>query len=165
MSTTDRSATSQTGSADPRPEDRIPVGKARHKGLRWWQAIAAGAVAVAVVNLVIWLIGWVAGASFVLLEAGRLHEVTAWSVVSASVFPLILGTGLASLLARWWSGVIRLAQVIGGGLALLTVAGPMMSSTDGATRLALAMMHVILGAAVVLSLESMRRRIASDPRS
>lgn len=108
------------------------------------------------------LIGWAAGASFVVLDAGNPHEVTAWSVVSASVLPLVLGTGLAALLARWWPGFLRLAQVIGGALALLTVAGPVMSDTDGATRLALVIMHVVAGVAVVASLESMRRRITSD---
>lgn len=156
---------SQSGSADARADDRIRTTKAGRRGLNWWQAIAAGAVAATVVNLVILLIGWAAGASFVVLDAGKPHEVTAWSVVSASVFPLILGTGLAALLARWWPGFLRVAQVIGGALALLTVAGPMMSDTDGATRLALAMMHVVLGAAVVASLELMRRRITSDRAS
>ncbi|MGH3696800.1 MAG: DUF6069 family protein [Pseudonocardiaceae bacterium] len=165
MSTTDRTAMSQTGSADARSDDRIPIMKAGRAGLNWWQAIAAGAVTAAVANLAILLIGWAAGASFVLLNAGNPHEVTAWSVVSTSVLPLVLGTGLAALLARWWPGFLRLAQVIGGAFALLTVAGQMMSDTDGATRLALAMMHVVVGAAVVASLGSMRRRITSDRAS
>lgn len=159
MSTTDRAGMSQT---DARSDERIPTPKAGRGGLSWWQAIAAGAVTTAVVNLAILLIGWAAGASFVVLDAGSPHDVTAWGVIAASIFPLVLGTGLAALLARWWPGVLRLAQVIGGTLALLTVMGPVMSDTDGATRLALAIMHVVLGAAVVASLESMRRRITSD---
>lgn len=160
MSTTDRTEISQTGSADGRSDDRIPTTKAS-RGLNWWQAIAAGAVVAVVANLLILLIGWAAGASFLVMDAGSPHEVTAWSVVVATVPALVLGTGLAALLSRWWPGVIRLAQVIGGGLALLTVAGPMMADTDGATRLALAMMHVVPGVAVVVSLELMRRRIRS----
>ena len=52
---------------------------------------------------------------------------------------------------------IGTAQVIGGGLALLTVVGPMMANADSGTRLALAMMHVVLGVAVVLSLEAILR--------
>lgn len=165
MSTTDRIEMSQSGSADARADERLPTTTAAKQGLSWWQAIAAGAVAATVVNLAILLIGWAAGASFVVLDAGKPHEVTAWSVVSASAFPLILGTGLAALLARWRPGFLRLAQVIGGALALLTVAGPMLSDTDGATRLALAMMHVVPGVAVVASLELMRRRITSDRAS
>ncbi|MDQ4104901.1 MAG: DUF6069 family protein [Actinomycetota bacterium] len=161
MSTTDRTEMSQTGSADARSDDHRRTGKVRREGLNWWQAIGAGAVVAAVANLAILLIGWVAGASFVVMDAGKPHEVTAWGVVVTTIPPLVLGTGLAALLARWWPGVLRWAQVIGGGLALLTVAGPMMSDTDGATRLALALMHVVVGAAVVVSLELMRRRITS----
>lgn len=104
-------------------------------GPNWWQAIAAGAVAAAVANLVIFFIGRAAGASFAILDRGTLHEVSAWGVIIATVPPLVVGTGLAVLLARWWFGVIRLAQIIGAGLALLTVAGPLMTDADGATRL------------------------------
>lgn len=130
----------------------------RWRGLNWWQAIAAGAVAAAVVNVVIFFLGRAGGASFAFLDRGALHEVTAWGVITATVPPLVVGTGLAVLLARWWSWVIRLAQIIGGGLALLTAAGPLMTDADGATRLALALMHVVLAVAVVLTLEAVRRR-------
>ena len=79
-------------------------------------------------------------------------------MISATVPPLVVGTGLATLLDRWLSWVIRLAQVIGGGLALLTVAGPLTTDADGATRVALALMHVVLAVAVVVTLEAIRRR-------
>lgn len=159
MSSTDRVDMSQTRSADGRSQDRRRTRNAR--GLTWWQAIAAGAVIAAVANLAILLVGWVAGAPLVVLDKGSPHLVTVGGVIFASVVPLVLGTGLAALLGRWWPGVLRVAQVIGGVLALLTVAGPMMSDTDGVTRFALAMMHVVLGVAVVVTLESMWRRIDS----
>lgn len=160
MSTTDRAVMSQTDPVDARSNDHLQTRRAK-QGLHWWQVIAVGVVAAAATNLAILFIGWTAGASFIVLDAGTPHEITPGSVVVATVLPLVLGTGLAALLARWRPGVIRLAQVIGGALALLTVAGPMMSDTDGATRLALAMMHVVPGVAVVVSLEAMRRRIKS----
>ncbi len=138
--------------------DRTTAHHRTGEGLNWWQAIAAGAVAAAVTNLVIFFIGRAAGASFAFLDRGTLHEITAWAVIIATVPPLVVGTGLATLLARWWSWMIRLAQVIGGGLALLTVAGPLMTDTDGATRVALALMHVVLAVAVVVTLEAIRRR-------
>lgn len=128
------------------------------KGLSWWQAIAAGAVTAAVVNVVIFFIGGAAGASFAFLDRGNLHEIGAWGVIIATVWPLVAGTGLATLLAHWWSWVIRWAQVIGGGLALLTVAGPFMTDADGATKVALALMHVMVAVAVVVTLEAIRRR-------
>ncbi|MGH3932009.1 MAG: DUF6069 family protein [Pseudonocardiaceae bacterium] len=159
MSTTDHTTTNQTesGSAQLRTtEDK------RVQGLNWWQAIAVGAVAATAVNLVILFIGRAAGASFVLADGANLHEVATTGVILATVPPLVVGTVVAALLARWWLGVIRLAQVIGGGLALLTVAGPVTADTDGGTQLALALMHVVLAVAVVLSLEAVRRRIKAN---
>jgi hypothetical protein len=134
----------------------------RFRRLSWWQAITAGAVAAAVVNLAIFFIGDAAGASFAFLDRSTLHEIGAWDVISATVPPLVVGTGLATLLARWWSWVIRLAQVIGGSLALLTVAGPLTTDADGATRVALALMHVVLAVAVVVTLEAIRRRTGAS---
>lgn len=148
MSSTDRT-TDHHGGAQP---DK------RFRRLSWWQAITAGAVAAAVGNLVIFFVGGAAGASFAFLDRGTLHEIGTWEVVTSTVPPLVAGTGLATLLARWWPRMIRLAQVIGGGLALLTVAGPLTTDADGATRVALALMHVVVAVAVVVTLEAIRRR-------
>ena len=163
MSSTEHITTNQTGSINDPPDNRLRTreGKQR-RGLSWWQASAAGAVAAAVGNLVIFLIGLAADASFVVMDRGDLHEVTVGGVIVATVPPLVVGIVLAALLARWWPGVLRLAQVVGGTLALLTVAGPLMADTDGGTRLALALMHVVLGVAVVLSLEALRRRVKAS---
>ncbi|MGH3941791.1 MAG: DUF6069 family protein [Pseudonocardiaceae bacterium] len=156
MPTTDHTATNQTESGRARlrtTEDK------RRQGLSWWQASAVGAGAATVVNLLILLIGWAAGASFVVLDGTNVHEVGATGVIIATAPPLVGGIALAALLAHWWSWIIRLAQVIGGGFALLTVAGPVMADTDGGTQLALALMHIVLAVAVVLSLEAVRHRI------
>jgi hypothetical protein len=132
------------------------------EGMSWWQAITAGAVAAAVVNLAIFFIGGAAGASFAFLDHGTLHEIGAWGVITATVPPLVLGTGLATVLARRWFWVIRWAQVIGGGLALLTVAGPLMTDADGATPVALALMHVVVAVTVVVTLEAIRHRTSTS---
>ncbi|MGH3883377.1 MAG: DUF6069 family protein [Pseudonocardiaceae bacterium] len=153
MSNTEMFSTDRTTANHSGPDNRFRT----RAGLSWWQAIAAGAVATAVVNLVILFIGAAAGASFAFLDRGTLHEIGAWGVITATVPPLVVGTGLAALLARWWFGVIRLAQIIGGGTALFTAAGPLMTDADGATQLALALMHVALAVAVVVTLEAIRR--------
>lgn len=114
--------------------------------------------AAALVNLAILFAGQMAGASFRYTDAGELHEVTAGGVLGSTAIPLVAGFAAAVLLARFWIGFLRLAQVIGGGLALLTVAGPFLTDTDGGTRVALALMHVVVAAAVVWSLEAVRRR-------
>ena len=154
MSTTDHTATDQARPDGTPPQNRL---RTQRQGLRWWQAIAAGALAATAGNLLILLAGRAAGASFEFVDRGTLHVITAMGVVTATVPPLLVGTLLAALLGLWWPGFIRLAQVIGGGLALLTVVGPMMANADSGTRLALAMMHVVLGVAVVLSLEAILR--------
>src|SRR5918997_7003217 len=148
MFSTDRT-TEHHGGAQP--------GK-RFRQLSRWQVITAGALAAAVVNLVIFFIGGAAGASFAFLDRGNLHEVGTWGVIIATVCPLAVGTGLATLLAHWWSWVTRWAQVIGGGFALLTMAGPLMTDADGATKVALALMHVMVAVAAVVTLEAIRRR-------
>lgn len=129
MSITDHIPTNQTGSVGDSPDHRLRTREGHQRqGLSWWQASAAGAVAATVGNIVIFLVGLAAGTSFVVLDRGDLHEITAGAVIFATALPLVVGTVLAALLARWWPGVIRLAQVIGGTLALLTAAGPVMAT-------------------------------------
>ena len=126
---------------------------------RWWQAAAAGAALATVINLLILLAARAADASLVLREPGAAdHPITAGGVIFSSVVPMTGGILLATLLARRWPGVLRLAQLVGGGLALLTVAGPLTSGTDGVTRTALVAMHLVVGVTVVLALEAIRRR-------
>lgn len=127
-------------------------------GLPWWQAIGIGAVAATVINLVVLAIGNAAGASFVYVDAGATGQVTAGSVIMSSTLPLIIGTGLAAVIARWWPGVIRVAQVVGAGLALVTIAGVLTMQTDGGTQVALSVMHFVIAPVVVGVLEAGRRR-------
>jgi hypothetical protein len=71
---------------------------------------------------------------------------------------MVAGMALAVVVARWRFWFLRLAQVVGGGLALLSVAGPMLAVTDPGTRLGLGLMHVVVGVATVVGLEAIRRR-------
>lgn len=127
------------------------------RSLSWWQAIAFATVAAAIVNLVILVLARAIGASFALVDGAGLHVMTAAGVLSFTVFPLVAGSLLATLLGLVWPGFIRLGQVVGGGLALLSVAGPVIAQTDYGTQFALATMHVVVGVAVVVSLEPIWR--------
>ena len=90
MSSTEHITTNQTGSISDPPDNRLRTREGKQRqGLSWWQASAAGAVAAAVGNLVIFLIGLAAGASFVVMDRGDLHEVTAGAVIVATVPPLV----------------------------------------------------------------------------
>lgn len=146
MSVTDHTATGSSAA---------PRGLA---GFTWWQAIGAATITATVVNLLIFALAWAGGASFEIIDQGTLHPVTATGVVTSSVVPLVLGTGLAALLGLWWRGFIRVGQIVGLALALLSVAGPLMSDTDVATQWALAAMHVVSGLGVIAALEPIYRR-------
>lgn len=129
-------------------------------GLGRWQAVVAAVLGATAVNLLIWGAARAAGGSFEIADAGTIHTVGALGVVQASAVPMLIGVGLAALISRWWTGVIRVAQVLGAALALLTIAGSVMAMTDGVTTVALSLMHVVVAVAVVASLELLRRRIA-----
>lgn len=142
---------SPAGASDPTSDGR--------RGLPWWLAIAGAAAAAVVVNLLIFSIGNAADASFVVPQPNaKPQTVGAGGVAFSSSVPLAVGVGIAVLLARWWPVMLRVAQAVGGVLAFLSALAPLSSDADGATRIALASMHVVVGVAVVAALEAYRRR-------
>ncbi|WP_093838137.1 DUF6069 family protein [Streptomyces aidingensis] len=127
------------------------------RGLVWWQAIPAGALAAIAVNLLILLIGTAADASLRLPDGDSVHTVTAGGVVVSSAVPLAAGTGLAVLLSLWRAAFLRIAQITGGALGAASLAGPLSADTDGGTSLALALMHLVATVSAVAALEAVRR--------
>ncbi|MGH3714774.1 MAG: DUF6069 family protein [Micromonosporaceae bacterium] len=126
-------------------------------GLPRWQAIVAGAAGAVVLNLAVYLVATAAGASLVLAQPTGPHVVTAGGVAFSSLVPLLPATAVAVLLSLWKAWFLRLAQVIGTGLGLLSIAGPLLADTDGGTRIALASMHFVVAAAVFTGLELAHR--------
>jgi hypothetical protein len=128
---------------------------------RPWLVILVGAAVAALANVLVFALGRLAGASFVLHDdPAAPHAVDLGDVLVSSVVPLVLGTGLAVLLSRWWRHALLAAQIVGAGLAVLSVAGPLSALTDGTTATALAIMHVLVGVAVVAILAPLRARRA-----
>lgn len=127
-------------------------------GFGWWQVLLTGAVGAAVVNLVVFAVAGLAGASLIVMDAGEEHAITVGGVIGSSVVPLVVGTGAALLLALWKPVFLRIAQYVGTGLALLSVAGPLSADADGGTVAALTLMHITLAVAVFTTLELHRRR-------
>lgn len=125
--------------------------------MTWWQAITVGVIVSVVANVVVFIAGKAAGASFLLIDNGSPHQIVAVDVVISAAAPLAIGTALAVLMSRWWQPVLRVAQVIAAVLALLTIAGPAMAETDTATLVSLGLMHVLAGAAAVAVLEVIRQ--------
>ncbi|MFE9561210.1 DUF6069 family protein [Streptomyces sp. NPDC006487] len=126
-------------------------------GLAWWKALAIGAIGAVVVNLIVLAVAKLAGAPLVIVNGATEHPITVGGVIGASVVPLAVGTGAAFLLALWKPVFLRIAQYVGGGLALLSAAGPLSSGADGGTVAALSLMHITLGVAVVATLQIHRR--------
>ncbi|MFD3698914.1 DUF6069 family protein [Streptomyces sp. NPDC058646] len=129
----------------------------RRSGPTWWKVLVTGTVGAAVVNLIVLAVAELAGASLTVVDGSEEHLITVGGVIGASVVPLVIGTGAALLLALWKPAFLRIAQYVGGGLALLSVAGPLSSGSDGGTVAALALMHLTLGVAVVTVLQLFRR--------
>ena len=126
----------------------------------WRYVLAAtlvAAIAAVAVCWVVMLAGHAAGASFVLDDRGTPHVVRPVDVVVAT-WPMVVGVLVSALLGRLRAWLLRAGQAVGGLLALLSVAGPMLGVTDPGTRLALALMHVVVGVAAVVALEAIRRR-------
>ncbi|MFJ3923446.1 DUF6069 family protein [Streptomyces sp. NPDC090022] len=150
-----------SSSAVPNSGPTVPAAPSAHpSGFSWWKVLVAGAVGAAVVNLIVLAVARLAGASLVVVDGGAEHAITVGGVVGSSVVPLVVGTGAALLLALWKPVFLRIAQYVGGGLALLSVAGPLSSGADGGTVAALSVMHITLGVAVVTTLELHRRHRA-----
>ncbi|AQT70806.1 MULTISPECIES: DUF6069 family protein [Streptomyces] len=134
----------------------------RQSGFGWWKVLAAGAVGAAVVNLIVFAVAGLAGASLVVVDAGEEHPITVGGVIGSSVVPLLVGLGSALLLALWKPVFLRIAQYAGSGLALLSVAGPLSADADGGTVAALSLMHLTLGVAVFATLHLHRRHRRQD---
>jgi hypothetical protein len=136
-----------------------PARTGRSAALAQVGLVAATVAAVAIVNLIVYGIARGAGVSVVVRTEGAApHAVHAADVVVASIVPLLVGALLALALSRLWSPALRLAQVVGGGFAALSGFGPVLSQSDGGTKLTLVIMHTLVAVAVVAGLEAVRRR-------
>ncbi|WP_067712792.1 DUF6069 family protein [Nocardia yamanashiensis] len=123
--------------------------------------IVAGTVTAAVaVNLILWLIGKAAGATFTYLSNGETFTSTPILVIAETAVPLAAGLTLATLAAVKWPRIIPAAQMIGVLLATVTAAGALLTDFDStASRLSLALMHVVVAAAVFLGLRAISQTL------
>ncbi|QVQ51798.1 hypothetical protein J4H86_24025 [Spiractinospora alimapuensis] len=134
------------------------VSDVRRSGVTWWQAALVGAGAATILNLAIWGVAVLAGASLTLLDGGEEYLIELGSVALMSAAPIVAGVALVALISQWWSGVIRLAQVVGFVFAVGTIGSVLIYRADIGTTVALTLMHLVSGVVVVLALEGLRRR-------
>ncbi|TCN54806.1 hypothetical protein EV641_10469 [Rhodococcus sp. SMB37] len=121
--------------------------------------VVASVLAALVANLVLWLVGLLAGGSFEHTDAGAIVSAAPGGVVLMTVVPLAAGLTVAALLSLWWNPIVRIAQVVGALLPLATIAGTLSADFDAASTVMLVLMHVVIAAVAVLGLEKMRVRI------
>jgi hypothetical protein len=110
------------------------------------------AVAAAGVNAALLGLGRASGDDFAYVKGGDLHHIHLPDVVVMSV--LLFGVGLvaAAVATRIGRPSRRLLQVVAVGLVVLSCVGFPSMDASASTRLTLAVMHVVVGAAYVLAL-------------
>ncbi|MFI8977347.1 DUF6069 family protein [Nocardia asteroides] len=128
----------------------------RHPAL----VVATTTAAALGANLALWLTGSAAGAEFSYLSNGTTATATPVFVAAETVLPLLVGLGLATVLAMRWRRILTVASVIGAVLALATGIGPLVTDFDSTTSsVCLALMHLVVAAAVVIGLRSVAKSL------
>jgi Family of unknown function (DUF6069) len=123
----------------------------------------ASTVAAAVLAAVIvWLVAVpVAGLELRVLLGGAIQEVGIGSVVTVSLLATLIGWGLLALLERLLPARARTAwTAIAGSVLVLSLAGPLTGGTTPAVAATLALMHLAVGAVMILGLRRSARPVA-----
>jgi len=122
---------------------------------------AAAAAVAGIVALAVFAIADAAGADFQFVQDGQSTEVGYGIVAVVSIVSILLGTAFAALLGP---RRLRLVQIIGAVIAVLTAAAPLGLTGDSSAKAVLALLHLITGAVFVLALERVRRgMVATEP--
>lgn len=117
---------------------------------------AAFAAAAAVINLLVYAAGRLAGGSYRFTTGGTPAEVDALTVAGFSFVPLFLGLAVVAVFAR----LSKAALVVGPVLALGTIAlMTLPADFDGVSKTALAICHVVLVPIIVLAVRTMPRPV------
>lgn len=125
-------------------------------------AVLGGVVAAVVLNLIVWGIGAAAGGSFTVVDGETVTDVAPGGVIIMSAVPLLIGLTVAVLIAYRWTGVLRVAEVVGSVLSIATIGLTLTAGFDAATTVALSVMHVVLVPVIVVALEGVRRSITAQ---
>ena len=119
--------------------------------------VAATVVAAVLVNLLIYTLGRVAGATYTFTAAGQPAEVDAITLIGFTALPLTVGMSIAATLSLWWRWVIPAALIVAPVLELGSIL-PMIlpSDHDTASKVALALCHAALVPVSIVGLRAIR---------
>jgi hypothetical protein len=115
------------------------------------QRVAIGTTVALLANIVIYLIGSAASATW---QVGLPTTVTLLMVALATAVPMLLGALAVGLISKRWPGVIGLASWV---VLVFSIAGApsgYISSQNAATGVALGAMHVVVGLAWFVSIRN-----------
>lgn len=130
-------------------------------GLVLPRMVVAAAVAVAV-DLALLAAGRAAGASFLVpnrTNPGAMTSIGLVPVVLSTVLPLVLGIGLTAAVARRWPQRTHVLRGLAVVVTVLSLALPLTVDTDLTTRLALALMHLVVGGAYLAATRPVAARV------
>jgi hypothetical protein len=124
---------------------------------------AIGAALATAVNGAIYGIARAAGVAYVINATSRVRVP---DVVILSLVSFAVGLGAAAVAARFDRRGLRVLQVVGAALAVVSTWGDFSIDGTRAATLTLALMHLVVGVAYVASIEVVRSRAqGSTPAS
>jgi hypothetical protein len=119
------------------------------------QVAAAGAAVATLMNAGLWVGGRAAEVSF-LVSSAFMSQVGIVSVVLTTLLTFAVGSALLALAARRsrrWVGAVLVAAAL---IAVVSAGAPLSAAQDAATGVLLAAMHLVTGAAFLVTASRVR---------
>ena len=126
------------------------LGTAVQGGRSLLPASVAGAAAAAIVNAALWAAGRAAEVSF-MVSSAVMTQVGVVMIVLTTLLAFAVGSGLLALAARRSRRWVRAVVVAAALVAVVSASAPLSVAQDTATGVLLATMHLVTGAAFLLT--------------
>ncbi len=145
-----------TSTLDPAAPTRTGARVAPFRGWLW------GAAAAIVANLVVFAVASLVMSSAIQVTdpSQQVMDLALVAVVAASIIPLFFGALLLWILAKFSASALRIWSWIVGVVAVLSVIAPVTLPVDGGSKVALAAMHLLTGAAAIWGQRFAASRVA-----
>jgi Family of unknown function (DUF6069) len=111
---------------------------------------AVGAAAATLINAALWAGGRAADVSFAVSSA-FMTQVGIVSIVLTTLLAFAVGSGLLALAARRSRRWVRAVLIAAGVFAVVSAGAPLSAAQDTATGMLLAAMHLVTGAAFLVT--------------
>jgi Family of unknown function (DUF6069) len=122
-------------------------------------ALTGGAIG-AIINIVVFFIAPVIIGGAVQVATpptNAVQDLPIFPVVMASLVPAFVGAGVLWLLNRFTSAPVRLFQILGAVIAVLSLVGPFGLPINLGSKITLCIMHLVAATSIVLVLSRAKR--------